>query len=225
MSTLGVLSYYSLLGVAPNATPTALREAYRIQIKLWHPDRTATTGLSKTVAHQRTLSINHAYGVLSDPIARKQYDSKTNQVAPTTTPVTPTASSVPLASDNGVYNPSRKAETVMSNLLQAAHQDAGLQLDTTILKVCTSALVEEIGKSRLPLQWVVEASAHEALLLVVRKSLTISGPLPLQTLKCLLDSAAKLRSGLPLEVNQKLSTSTELVRALALRAIDEYSPV
>lgn len=61
---------YSVLGVTPKATPEQLREAYRHLAKILHPD---VAGSTKEDAI-RMAEVNHAWSVLSDPVARREYD-------------------------------------------------------------------------------------------------------------------------------------------------------
>lgn len=62
--------YYSLLGIAPNASASQLRRAWRQLALQWHPDR---AGASATATFQRLLA---AYTVLADPVARAKYDRR-----------------------------------------------------------------------------------------------------------------------------------------------------
>ena len=64
-------SYYSLLKLAPWANVQEIRQAYRELSKLYHPD---TTTLPKDVATVKFQALNEAYGVLSNPEQRSQYD-------------------------------------------------------------------------------------------------------------------------------------------------------
>src|SRR3954467_14228117 len=60
--------YYALLGVDPGADAVQLRRVWRRLALRWHPDR---AGPAATATFQK-LSI--AYAVLSDPVARAEYD-------------------------------------------------------------------------------------------------------------------------------------------------------
>lgn len=62
--------YYRLLQVSPDASPAALKKAYRQLAVLWHPDRNPDS----SVAEERFKAIAEAYAVLSDPAKRKRYD-------------------------------------------------------------------------------------------------------------------------------------------------------
>ena len=62
--------FYQVLGVGDKATPDELKKAYRKLAKQFHPD--ANGGDRK--ASERFKEVGEAYGVLSDPAKRKQYD-------------------------------------------------------------------------------------------------------------------------------------------------------
>ena len=74
--------YYALFGVEPDVKPAALRRAWRVLALRWHPDR---AGPAATATFQK-LAV--AYEVLSDPVARAEYDrSRPRAVKPV--PVAP----------------------------------------------------------------------------------------------------------------------------------------
>lgn len=64
--------YYRILGVLDDAEDIVIRAAYKALAQRYHPDK--WTG-SKDEANKRMSEINEAYGVLSDPVKRKQYDA------------------------------------------------------------------------------------------------------------------------------------------------------
>ncbi|MFL5392504.1 MAG: DnaJ domain-containing protein [Myxococcales bacterium] len=68
--------YYALLGVDPDVDAVQLRRVWRQLALRWHPDR---AGPSATATFQK-LSI--AYAVLSDPVARAEYDQARGRSAP-----------------------------------------------------------------------------------------------------------------------------------------------
>lgn len=63
------VTLYDVLHVAPNATATELRQAYRQQALHWHPDKN-----SDPDAEERFKDINTAWQVLSDDNKRAAYD-------------------------------------------------------------------------------------------------------------------------------------------------------
>jgi molecular chaperone DnaJ len=66
-------THYDTLGVAPSASATEIRDAYRRLARTHHPDR-AATGPSEAAAATFT-GINEAYRVLNDPARRAVYDA------------------------------------------------------------------------------------------------------------------------------------------------------
>ncbi|MGW8320293.1 MAG: DnaJ C-terminal domain-containing protein [Thermodesulfobacteriota bacterium] len=63
--------YYSILGVAKDASPEAIKKQYRKLAMEVHPDRNK----GDKQAEEKFKNINEAYAVLSDPKKRKQYDT------------------------------------------------------------------------------------------------------------------------------------------------------
>lgn len=66
-----MIDYYKVLGIEHSAAQAKIRQAYREQIKKYHPDRNQNS----PEATQRTQLIIEAYGILSDPVKRNEYDS------------------------------------------------------------------------------------------------------------------------------------------------------
>ncbi|MFN9644902.1 MAG: DnaJ domain-containing protein [Cyanobacteriota bacterium] len=64
---------YELLQVPPTATAEQLRQSFRRLSKRYHPD---TTSLPAPAAAQAFQRLKRAYGVLSDPRARRLYDAE-----------------------------------------------------------------------------------------------------------------------------------------------------
>ena len=63
-----VANYYAVLHVPENADPTAIRHAYRILVRRFHPD----AGIGSSV--QKFRDVTEAYDVLSDPERRREHD-------------------------------------------------------------------------------------------------------------------------------------------------------
>lgn len=62
--------YYAMLGVAPTASAAEIKRAFRKLALETHPDRNP----DQSGAEERFKTISEAYGVLSDPEKRAQYD-------------------------------------------------------------------------------------------------------------------------------------------------------
>jgi len=71
-----LLGYYKLLELSPNATASEIRRAYYTLALKYHPDKNATAE-----AEVMFKAVVQAYAVLSDPEARKEYDSMTYSFA------------------------------------------------------------------------------------------------------------------------------------------------
>jgi curved DNA-binding protein CbpA len=67
------LTYYDTLGLHPSASVQQIRRAYREHSKLYHPD---TTLLQAAIATAKFHELNEAYGTLTSPDRRSQYDRK-----------------------------------------------------------------------------------------------------------------------------------------------------
>lgn len=64
------IDYYQLLGVSKDASPEAIKKAYRKLARQYHPD----VNPDNAEAHRKFQQINEANEVLSDPDKRKKYD-------------------------------------------------------------------------------------------------------------------------------------------------------
>ena len=65
--------YYELLGVQPNASASAIKKAYRREVRKYHPDKHEGNDLAE-LAKQRLAALNEAYDTLRDPAKRREYD-------------------------------------------------------------------------------------------------------------------------------------------------------
>lgn len=64
-------NYYEILGVSRDASADEIKKSYRKLVIIYHPDRNP----GDVEAENMMKEINVAYGVLSDEIKRKEYDS------------------------------------------------------------------------------------------------------------------------------------------------------
>ena len=69
----GEITFYEELGVAPNASPEEIRDAFRLFVRLLHPDQHTDPQL-KEIAENQMRKLNRVYAVLSNPESRRQYD-------------------------------------------------------------------------------------------------------------------------------------------------------
>ena len=67
------MNYYEILGVDRKATAKELKHAYRQLARKWHPDLNRD---NPEEAERKMTEINVAYSVLSDEVARMDYDKK-----------------------------------------------------------------------------------------------------------------------------------------------------
>ena len=62
----GEITFYDELGVAPGASPEEIRDAFRLFVRLLHPDQQTDPQL-REIAEQQMRKLNRIYTVLSDP--------------------------------------------------------------------------------------------------------------------------------------------------------------
>jgi curved DNA-binding protein len=63
--------YYTILGVTPNSSEEEIRKKYRHLAMQYHPDRNP----DDPVSEEKFKEVAEAYGVLTDPEKRREYDS------------------------------------------------------------------------------------------------------------------------------------------------------
>ena len=67
-------TYYSVLEIPDYATPDEIKEAYRLLLQVWHPDRFQQKPALMKKVEQKSGKINVAFETLSDPILKQRYD-------------------------------------------------------------------------------------------------------------------------------------------------------
>ena len=108
-SDLDQLDYYTLLGVEPNATEQALKQAFRGFALRYHPDRHAGAPPDKVArATEIYRRGSEAMDALSDPARRRAYDAglAKGQMRLTADPKSPSAKSA-RASSKSISAPRR----------------------------------------------------------------------------------------------------------------------
>lgn len=75
------ITYYEELGVAPDASQQEIRDAFRLIVRILHPDHQTDPQL-REIAEKQMRKLNRVYAVLSDPQKRREYD-ETLEGAPT----------------------------------------------------------------------------------------------------------------------------------------------
>lgn len=79
MSEKDPRGYYRILGLSPNADAAEIKAAFRRKAMELHPDRNNAPN-----ATTQFQLLNEAYGVLSDPDSRAQYDTMSIETGPST---------------------------------------------------------------------------------------------------------------------------------------------
>ena len=64
-----IVQCYAVLGIKPNATPEAIKKAYRNMAKVWHPDRYTDNPQLKAKAEIEIKKVNQAYAAIKAYVA------------------------------------------------------------------------------------------------------------------------------------------------------------
>ena len=67
-------TYYSILEIPESATPEEIKQAYRLLLQVWHPDRFHHSPDLLAKAEKKTRDINAAFATLSNPALKQRYD-------------------------------------------------------------------------------------------------------------------------------------------------------
>jgi hypothetical protein len=68
-------TYYDILEIEESATPEEIKQAYRLLLEVWHPDRFHHKPKLLAKAEQKSGIINKAFETLGTPELKQQYDS------------------------------------------------------------------------------------------------------------------------------------------------------
>ncbi|KAF2474459.1 uncharacterized protein BDR25DRAFT_352010 [Lindgomyces ingoldianus] len=69
-------SYYTVLGLAPNAPAGVIRAAYKALVLIYHPDKTVHFATDERVKYASMFQkVQQAYDVLSNPVTKAEYDN------------------------------------------------------------------------------------------------------------------------------------------------------
>jgi curved DNA-binding protein CbpA len=74
----GEITFYDELGLAPDASAEEIRDAFRLNVRLLHPDQHTDPQL-KEIAEAQMRKLNRIYSVLCDPERRREYDEMLDQ--------------------------------------------------------------------------------------------------------------------------------------------------
>ena len=67
-------TYYAILEIHESATPEEIKDAYRLLLQVWHPDRFHHRPTLLAKAEQKSGKINAAFETLSNPALKQRYD-------------------------------------------------------------------------------------------------------------------------------------------------------
>ena len=67
-------TFYSILEIPESATPEEIKQAYRLLLQVWHPDRFHHNPDLLAKAEKKTREINAAFATLSNPASKHRYD-------------------------------------------------------------------------------------------------------------------------------------------------------
>ncbi|MCS7208938.1 MAG: J domain-containing protein [Fimbriimonadales bacterium] len=95
------LDAYRELGVAPNASAEAIRQAYLALVRRYHPDRAPAGRVAEY--EERMKRINTAYELLSNPATRQLYDRLRTPQLPNGVPKRSAAAATPRPQPNDPY--------------------------------------------------------------------------------------------------------------------------
>lgn len=116
------MNYYELLGISEDASSEEIKQAYRSNIKEWHPDLHP----DKPDAAAKTQEINEAYDILSDPNKKAKYDeylgfSRACKVTPIRNQDDTVTEQAPVKDDTGVDYSNMSFEDYVENVANESY--------------------------------------------------------------------------------------------------------
>jgi flagellar biosynthesis protein FlhG len=146
---------YAELGIEPRASFEQVERAYRFSMELWGDGALATYSLLEPgEAEERRARVKRAYGVLSDPVKRREYDERHGHPPPDAAPLpvpVPAAAKMP--------------EQVSGPALRRVREARGLTLpqiaSTTKIGTRTLEAIEDDRFDALPPAVYLRGFLHE----------------------------------------------------------------
>lgn len=120
--------YYAVLGIAPESDVVVVQAAYKALMRKYHPDTN-----KDPAANARATAINQAYAVLSDPVARANYDFDRQAARSRSHDEVPPQGAGSRASTNGASRVSRMSPKAEQNVATCAVVVAGLVIIGAII--------------------------------------------------------------------------------------------
>ncbi len=147
------MNYYDLLSVPPDATPEAIRTAYRTLAQIYHPDRlTHLKPEARHFAEERFKALNQAYSVLSDPGKRAAYDATLRQPPPLARAAMPGGQTPAYTPPTGPTPGATPGAARRSQVLERRQRLARLDAEITDLNRNVAALETERVRARVRAQ-------------------------------------------------------------------------
>ena len=142
------MTYYELLGISEDASSEEIKQAYRSNIKEWHPDLHP----DKPDAAAKTQEINEAYDILSDPHKKAKYDeylgfSRTCKVTPIRNQDDTVTEQATVEYDSGIDYGNMSFEDYVEMLQTNLIQHISMLLTKTSIHL-TNKGIENIPKTR-----------------------------------------------------------------------------
>jgi hypothetical protein len=193
-------SWYDVLGVPDDATAAQIKRAYRLRVRLLHPDHHAGAAPElREEASRAAQDLNEAWAVLGDPWRKEAFDRARQRLGEQYQhPKTPSAAAPPppggsrprpsirvprrLPEDrSGAAARASMVRFVVSGWMYAHHdpataaeqQDLGLFVDRAVLRYTTAALL--LARSSCVDEEVAVGALHDALAVELHRTVQRTG--------------------------------------------------